>query len=153
MKNKVKPIKENKEAIELKNQLARALADYDNLRKRTEMEKSVWEKFSGEKILIQLIPVLDTFINAQKHLKDQGLELAIANFVKILNDEGLVEVNPKLGEMFDHNTEDAIESIPGGKKGQIMETLLPGWKYIDGHVVRFAKVKVYQGEKEKTKNE
>jgi molecular chaperone GrpE len=151
MKVKEKQVKENKEVVELKNQLVRALADYDNLRKRAEMEKTVWEKFSGEKILIQLIPVLDTFINAQKHLKDKGLELAIANFVKILNNEGLIEINPKLGDMFDHNTQDAIESIPGGKNGQIMETLLSGWKYIDGHVVRFAKVKVYQGEKEENK--
>jgi len=123
--------------------LARALADYDNLRKRSEAEKEVWTKFSAMGVLVKLLPVLDTMEAALKHLQDQGLYLAINDFKKVLADEGLTEISPKKGEPFDHELEEAIELVPGGKKNQIAETLLTGWRYVGGPVVRHAKVKVY----------
>lgn len=138
------------ETEQLKNQLARALADYDNLRKRTEAEKEVWTKFSAEKVLIKLLPTLDILESAQKHLNDQGLALAISEFKKVLLEEGLVEISPVKNAYFDPKVHEAVESVGGGKKGKISETLLPGWKFEDGKVVRPAKVKVF-GEKIKEK--
>jgi len=135
---------------ELKNQLARALADYDNLRKRSEAEKEAWTKFAATGILVKLLPVLDILEAALKHLQDQGLYLAINDFKKVLADEGLEKISPKKGELFDHELEEAIELIPGGKKNQVAETLLTGWKYTDGPIVRHAKVKVFGEKKEKT---
>lgn len=127
----------------LKEQLARALADYDNLRKRTEAERLSWAKFASQGILIRLLPVLDILKSANSHLKDKGLDIALSEFKKILEEEGLVEVNPKRGEAFNPSDQEAIESLEGGKKGTVAEVVLPGWKFVDGPVVRIAKVKVF----------
>lgn len=131
------------ETEQFKNQLVRALADYDNLRKRTEAEREIWAKFSAEKVLTKLLPTLDVLESAQKHLKDQGLALAISEFKKVLSQEGLIEIRPAKNDNFDPKVEEAVESVSGGKKGKISETVLPGWKFEDGKVVRPAKVKVY----------
>ncbi len=133
------------EIEELKSQLARALADYDNLRKRTETERQDIEKFVSLRLILRLLSVFDTLESAQKHLKDQGLAIAINEFKKVLNEEGLEEIRPEKGEKFDHNVHEAIESVSGEKSGEIAELVLPGWKFTDGHVVRVAKVKAYKG--------
>lgn len=132
-----------KELENLRNQLARALADYDNLRKRTEAEREIWTKFAGKSILTKLFPVLDNLENAQKHLNDAGLAIAINQFKEVLGQEGLEEIKPQKEDKFDHEIHEALESIAGGKKGVVAETILAGWKYVDGPVLRFAKVKVY----------
>lgn len=137
---------------ELKAQLARALADYDNLRKRTDSEKGVWVKFASERVLAKLLPTLDILENAQGHLKDQGLGMAILEFKKVLGEEGLAEINPKEGEAFNPEVHEALESVEGGKKGNVAGTVLTGWKFSDGPVIRVAKVKVY-AEKSKKKEE
>lgn len=146
-KSKKEEVEAQAEVVEeLKNQLARALADYDNLRKRTEGEREVWIKFASQNILAKLLPVLDTLEVAQKHLNDQGLAIAVSQFKNVLKEEGLEEVRPESGEKFDHNLHEAVESVKGGKHGDVAETILAGWKFTDGPVVRIAKVKVY-GEK------
>ena len=141
-KKKVKPL-ENFKVDELKNQLARALADYDNLRKRSELEREILLKFSSERIIARIVPLLDSLENAQRHLKDSGLAIIIADFKKVLYDERLEEILPKKGDTFNEELHEAIEACEGGKKGTILELVLPGWKFIDGPVLRHGKVKVY----------
>jgi len=133
----------------LKNQLARALADYDNLRKRTEAEKSVWLIFAKQELLIKLLPVLDTLETAQKHLKDEGLAMAVSQFQNILKEEGIVEIE---GGKFDAKVHEAVETLAGGEKGKVAETLSKGYKFKDPHkggagglVIRHARVKVWKG--------
>jgi len=130
---------------DLKNQLARALADYQNLTKRTDAEKEVWFKYSAQKVLLKLLPVLDNLESAQKHLADQGLAIAISDFKNLFKEEGLEEIVPQPNDVFDHTYHEAVDSIPGGKTGEIAETLLTGWKFSEGKVIRFAKVKVFTG--------
>lgn len=127
---------------DLKSQLARVLADYDNLRKRSEAEKQVWFKFAKQDILVKLLPVIDTLEIAQKHLKDKGLELAMNQFMSVLAEEEIKEVET---EMFDENFHDAIETVDGGEPGQIAEVVLKGYQFSDGTVIRHAKVRVYKG--------
>lgn len=175
-----KPGKESEEVALLKNQLARALADYDNLRKRVDSESQLWIKFSSERVLIKLFPVIDILESAQEHLKDQGLAIAILEFKKVLKEEGIEEINPKVGDEFNPEVHEAVEAVeasspasssesfaarregnrPGrGKKGTVAEVILKGWKLAEGEilpagrqVIRVAKVKVY-GEKTKKKEE
>ena len=143
MKSKKQKVK-NKELDVVKNQLARALADYDNLRKRTETEKSVWLKFAKQDLLIRLLPVLDTLEAAQKHLKDQGLELTISQFQEILKEEGIEEIRE---QQFDANLHEVVDTLAGGEKDRVAEMLLKGYKFNDGTVLRHAKVRVYKGGK------
>lgn len=145
MKNKkTNKSSENLKVDEFKNQLARALADYDNLRKRTEIEREVLLKYSSERIIARILPILDSLENAQKHLKDSGLAIIIDDFKKLLYDEMLEEISPKKGDIFNEDLHEVIETCEGGKKGTVSELLLSGWKFIDGPVLRHAKVKVYK---------
>ena len=128
----------------LKDQLARALADYDNLKKRTDEEKTTWMKFSSLNIISKLLPVLDMIENAQKHLQDQGLAISIGEFINVLKDEGLVVINPNIGDEFNEDEMEAIEVVEGTSDNVISEVVVPGWKFKDGIVVRHAKVKVFK---------
>lgn len=145
MAKKVKPAEEKvyKELEAVRGMLARALADYDNLRRRTDEEKSLWIKFASTTIITKLLSILDMLESAQIHLKDQGLAIATLEFKKVLNDEGLEEILPKEGDEFNHELHEVIETVEGGKKGKIAEVAVTGWKYKEGLVLRFAKVKVY----------
>lgn len=146
-KSKVKvEEKVNAEAELLKAQLLRTLADYDNLVKRVEREREVLSKVASIGVLTKLMPVLDNLDNAQVHLQDAGLAICIGEFKRVLNEEGLIEVNPKIGDVFDENLMEAIEVVPGTEDNIISETVLTGWKFSDGQVVRHAKVKVSKKE-------
>lgn len=126
---------------ELKNQLARALADYDNLVKRVERERQDLEVLSSFKVILKLLPVLDNLRNALAHLKDPGLAIALKDFEEVLESEGIEEIKAEKGTLFNHNLHEAIEVVPG-IEGKIEEVVLSGWKYKDGPVIRHAKVKV-----------
>jgi molecular chaperone GrpE len=133
----------NQELDELKNQLARALADYDNLRKRVEKDKEHFTKIASITLVDKLLPVLDMLKDAQKHLKDSGIEIVISEFEAVLNEEGVVKINTKKGDDFDENLHEVVEVISNKKsEGKILEIVLEGWRIKNGPVIRPTKVKV-----------
>lgn len=140
---------ENSEELEaLKSQLARALADYDNLRKRTEAEKEIWFRVAGSRIIEKFLGVYDMLASAQGHLNDAGLAMVLGEFKKAIEDEGYEEVKIELGVTeFNSHEMEAIEVIPveeENKKNKIAEVLLTGWKSKTEEVIlRPAKVKVF----------
>lgn len=143
--------KEDKVHTELENvklMLARALADYDNLSKRVQREREALGKIASLDILTRLFPVLDNLESAQVHLQDTGLAISIGEFKKVLIDEGLAEIRPKIGEEFNEDTMEAIEVTPGTRDNIITEVMMTGWKFDDGQVIRHAKVKVSKADKD-----
>ncbi len=140
-KNSKKRIKKS-EQENLKDQLARALADYDNLRKRIEREREEIEKIAGTKFALKILSVFDLLEEAQKHLKDSGIALTIEEFEKILESEGIERIEAKPGTKFNEELHEAVEVVKGGKDGKIAGVVLTGWKFKDGPVIRPAKVKV-----------
>ncbi len=144
-KQNIKNKDQDKIHLELENlkaMLARALADYDNLSKRVDREREVWGKVASIGVIAKLLPVLDNLENAQKHIGDSGLAICIGEFRKVFNEEGLTEVDPKIGDEFDEDTMEAIEVTAGERDNLVSEVVLKGWKFSDGQVVRHAKVKV-----------
>lgn len=132
----------------LREQLARALADYDNLVKRFEREKEEVIKHSNKILLEDLLPVFDNLNRAQEHLGDQGLKMALDQFLQILNNYGVQEIPAASGDKFDSQMHEVVESVADGsamQNGTITEVLARGWKWQDGQVLRPAKVKVYGG--------
>ena len=120
MKKKIKENKSKKtENDYLKNQLARALADYDNLRKRTESERSDYKKFANLTLVLKLLPTLDMLYEAQDHLKDAGIAITIAEFEKILKEEQVQKIEVKKGNKFDENLHEAIEVTAKGKRERL----------------------------------
>ena len=127
----------------LKDQLARALADYDNLRKRIEREKEDLENLASLKLILRLLPILDNLRAAQNHLKDAGLAITVGEFENLLKDEGIEEIKANKGDVFDHNLHEVIEVVENSQEeNKIEEVVLSGWRFKDGIVIRHAKVKV-----------
>ncbi len=132
----------NEEAEVLKTQLARTLADYDNLVRRVERERDEVKKVLSLRLILKLLSVLDGLENAQEHLKDQGLAITITEFKRILSEEGLTEIKPEVGNEFDENTMEAVEVVDGEEDNKVASTGLIGYKFSDGTIVRHARVVV-----------
>lgn len=145
VKGKGLKIKEGKqgELDLLKNQLARALADYDNFRKRVETEKLGWEAEAESRAVLKLLPILDMIEDAQGHLKDSGLAIVIDEFKKSLNDLGVEEIVVRSGDYFDPLIEEATEIVTGSPENMVSEVVRSGWKIRNQpYIIRPARVKV-----------
>lgn len=150
--------KENKEIAELKNQIEiltnnwkRALADYQNLERRYEKEKKDFLEYANSILILKLICSLDNFEKVQGYLKDNGLELAIKEFKKVLSEEGLTEIEVK-EKLFNPYDMEAVDMVEGGESGKVAEVLSKGYNF-KKRVLCPAKVKVYKGEERKEREE
>lgn len=128
-----------REIEEWKNKYLRALADYQNLEKRSRSEKEEAWKYGSETILNRLFPVIDTFRKVKEHVKDVGLDLAYKELLTVL-DEYAVEHIEVTGKEFDPHKMECIEVIEG-KDNIVIEELLPGYT-LHGKILRVAQVKV-----------
>lgn len=141
---------ESQEIVELQNQVRnlndswkRALADYQNLLKRGETERSDMMKYVGRTMVTKFIPVLDILEMAVIHTKDQGVEMAVNQFHQVLKEEGLEQIIPNIGDVFDHAIHECIEIVSGEPAETVAEVVLKGYK-IGDYVIRPSKVKVYK---------
>lgn len=144
MKKNLKVKKEDGEALVLRNQLARALADYDNLKKRVDRDKETFEKVANLRLVVKLLPVLDILRQAQIHTKDQGVAITIKEFEDALKAEGIEELKVKEGDEFNPDLHEVVEVVSGKENNIISEVVLSGWRFIEGPVIRHARVKVTQ---------
>lgn len=127
------------EVEEWKMKYMRALADYQNLEKRSSQRVSEVRQFAGEIVLSRLLPVVDTFGKVKAHLNDPGLDLAYKELVSVLSEQGVERIEV-LGRQFDPTEMDCIEVV-NGKENQVMEEVAPGYRF-RGKVLRVARVKV-----------
>lgn len=141
-------VNENQELItSLKNQLARCLADYDNLKKRSEEERNSMYKLASVSFMSKLLPIIDNLKQAQTHVNDSGIAIIIGQLETLAKDEGFEEIKLKVGDLFDESWCEAVDVVETDKKeddNMISEVVLSGWKYNDGTVVRHARVKVFK---------
>lgn len=115
----------------------RALADYQNLQRRTQEQKIEWIKSANKDLLLKMFPVLDTLILANKHIKDEGLQMTIGQFLKLLEQEGLERVKT-IGEEYNPHTMEAV-TTKEGQEGKVLEEVRPGFM-LNGSVLRSAQV-------------
>jgi len=128
-----------KQVLELKNKYLRALADYQNLERRTQEENDQAKIRASEYILQRLLPVVDTFKRASEHIKDAGLDLAFKELAAVLDEHGVVRIQT-VGKPFNPHEMECVEVTEGADQMVIEETL-PGYK-MHGKVLRVAQVKV-----------
>lgn len=134
---------------ESKDKYLRLYSEFDNYRRRTSKEKLELMQTAGERIISELIPVLDDFDRAVKSAdsKDEasvleGLNLISQKFEKTLLAQGLKPMETPVGTDFDPDIHEAITQIPAPKKklkGKIVDTIEKGY-YLGDKVIRFAKV-------------
>jgi len=143
MKKKTDDVIEvNKEAEEWKGKYLRALADYQNLEKRSQAEKQEIRTYAAEVVIARLLPVLDTLTKAASHVKDAGLELALKELSTTLAELGVEKITV-VGKPFNPHEMECIEVV-SGKDNIVTEELLPGYRIHD-KILRIAQVKVGKG--------
>lgn len=126
----------------------RLMADFQNYKRRVEKEKSDIYAYANEKIVTELLTVLDNFERALDHeCNDQGfkegMDMIFKQLFDALEKSGLAEI-PALGENFDpsfHNavmTEDTVEYESGKVSGVMQKGYTLNGKVIRPTMVRVA---------------
>ena len=121
------------------------MADYQNLTKRIEADKKEFVKLSSLNLISKLLPTLDTLKLAAIHSQDPGIKMAVKQFQEALFTEGLIEISPQVGDLFDPLLHECIEVISGDLENTLAQVVSTGYK-IDDYVIRPAKVKVFKKE-------
>jgi len=127
----------NNEAEAWKNKYIRALADYQNLTKRTEEEVKTREKFAAQLVIEKLLPIFDTFELAEHHLHNEGLQLALKDLEACLQSFGVEKISAH-GKPFDPYTMDCVD-VTEGEEDIVKKVTVPGY-LMHGKVIRAAKV-------------
>ena len=144
----------------LREKFLHAAADFENAKKRNARDKEDFIKFSQERILRELIPVLDNFERAlnhatvasvtetgedaaQKNLKSliSGVQMVQKQLFDTLKLHGLKRLEAT-GQQFDPHFHEVVAHIPEeGKEDQIIDELEPGYM-LHNRLLRAAKVRV-----------
>jgi len=128
-------LEENKQ---LSDKLNRSLADYQNFEKRVEAQRQVFITLALSSIFDKILASLDDLHLVDKHLNDKGLKMAITKFENVLKSEGLEEI-VALGQSFDPQTMDCVDTTNKVKKDLVAEVKKKGYKF-NGQVIRPAHV-------------
>lgn len=147
---------EESQKEDFEDKYMRLMADFQNYKRRVEKEKKDIYAYANEKLIAQLLDVLDNFNRAQEQVKSaaeeqsesaasalsEGLEMIYAQLLRVLGDAGLKEISAE-EQSFDPELHDAVMSEDSGaeKSGKVTEVLKKGYTYND-KVIRHSMVKV-----------
>lgn len=136
-------LKEQEEAF------LRLSAEYSNFRRRTTEEKESIGLYANEKVMNELIPVIDNMERALESFEDKenplykGVELVYKQMLDALAKAGLEEIPSEVGSDFDHNMHMAVMQEPSEdyEAGKITLVLQKGYR-LGKKVLRASMVKV-----------
>jgi molecular chaperone GrpE len=139
-----------RERDELLDTLQRIQAEFDNFRKRVARDQESLVARAHERLVKELLPVLDDLERALAHAEaheeaqlEEGVALVARSFADVLRREGLEEV-PTEGR-FDPHVHEALLSQPSEvEEGAVIEVLQKGYRLGD-RVLRPARVVVSSG--------
>jgi molecular chaperone GrpE len=133
----------------------RALAEAENYKRRITREKDDLVKFASEKVLEEIVPIIDNLELALQHGREvegcqdlvQGVEMTYKLFLETLAKHGLTQVGQQ-GEGFDPNIHEAVaeEARQDIKEGHVCQVMQRGYS-LKGRLLRPAKVVVSKKEK------
>jgi molecular chaperone GrpE len=148
-------IKNIRDELERERQLRlRALADFDNYRKRVERERGTAERSGKRAILLALLEVMDDFDRAIEHVDRssgavvEGLRAIHKRLAEALKAEGVTPIE-SVGQQFDPTRHEAVGAIDAGdsksgivvEPGAVIDETRRGYLW-DGEVLRPASVRV-----------
>lgn len=136
---------------ELNDSYLRLNAEFDNFRKRTIKEKADIIKSGGERVLNNIIILVDDFERALTALhasedRDamlEGMDLIYSKFISFLKQNGVEEIEA-VGLPFNSDTFEAVTTIPAqeeSQKGIVIDCIQKGYRLND-KIIRFPKVVV-----------
>ena len=142
-----------------KNEYYRAYADTKNLRNNLEKEHSDIIKYRAMGFIEDLLPVLDSFHMAlaneptSQELKNYlvGFQFVYRNLVSVLENEGVKEIAPNIGDKFSDKTMNAVDvTEQEGEENIITRVYAKGYE-LHGRLIRPAQVSVSKNKKEENK--
>lgn len=116
----------------------RSLADYQNLVRRTQEDRSRLVLFANKDLIEDLLQPLNHLSLAAAQLKDAGLSMTVDQLWQALNKYGLEEINP-VNQPFDLETMEVVEKK--GNSDTVLSVISKGYK-LNGDVIQHAKVVV-----------
>lgn len=136
--------------VELKNQLARTQADWENYKRRVTREKEDLQAFANQRLVLGFLPVLDNLDRAlataptpgDEKLR-QGVEMIARSFRESLAKEDVSEIDAAPGTPFDPVVHEAVMTAenPEFEEDQIILEFQKGYTLGD-RVIRPSRVQV-----------
>jgi molecular chaperone GrpE len=137
---------------ETESRMLRLQADFDNYRRRVQLDKEAAEKYRAQSLVLDILPALDNFERAMKvEVNDeqaksllQGMEMIHRQLVEALAREG-VEAIEAVGQPFDPYLHQAVMQVEDSnyEANTVVEEFQKGYKLKD-RVIRPSMVKVNQ---------
>ncbi len=137
------------EAEESKRKWYAVTAEYENYRRRTQNQAAQRYQDGRNDVIAALFPIGDNLERALDSCTDEntkkGLEMVLGAYKKVLEGEGVVEIDP-IGKPFDAAEAEAIMAAPaenGEETGIVKQVYVKGYKKGE-KVLRYAQVIVTQ---------
>lgn len=136
----------------LKEQWLRERAEMENQRKRMARDLEQARRFANERVLSDLLPVIDSLqaglgvADADAARLREGMELTLKQLLKATGDHGLEMLDPA-GQAFDPEHHQAMSMVeaPGAAPGSVVQVYQKGF-VLNGRLLRPAMVVVAKSE-------
>ena len=137
---------------QLEDKLLRTVAEMDNMRKRSDKERSEAYKIGASIFIKDMLPIIDNLQRALTSFVDDegsdtksfvdGTNAILRDFESLLDKTGVKTINPE-GEKFDPNFHEAMFEIPSDEHeaGIILQVIEQGY-VLENRLLRAAKVGV-----------
>ena len=147
---------------ELEDKLLRTVAEMDNMRKRSDKERSEAYKIGASIFIKEMLPIIDNLQRAMTSFVEgegtdtksfvDGTNAILRDFVSLLDKTGVKTINP-VGEKFDPNFHEAMFEIPSEdhEPGIIIQVIEHGY-VLENRLLRAAKVGVSSKKNEEKPN-
>ena len=142
-------VSEDERITELEDTVLRLRAELDNSQKRSVLEIEKAHKYGIERLLLELLPVVDNLENALNNLSEnvsesdkEGIDLTLKSFESALDKFGISPIYP-ISEDFDPINHEAVSVVKDEKHSdnKIVEVMQKGWR-LHERVIRPARVVV-----------
>ena len=140
---------------ELRDQLLRKAAEFENFRKRMNQEKQQAIEYANQSLLLELIPIIDDFERALQSAENSKVFNMLLDGISMIEKRLLSQLETKwglkrfnsVGELFDPNLHEALmmEKSPEINEAIVEEDFMKGYMLKD-RIIRAAKVKVLMPE-------
>lgn len=125
-----------------------ALSDFETYKRNSQKDKQNTLKYGNEKVIKDILPIIDDFDRAFMHMDDEtkeGVILIYKNFISVLEKHDVTIIPAEPGDKFNENIHEAISVVPAiedKQKGTIADCVTKGYMLLD-KVIRYSKVIVF----------
>lgn len=157
LKERIEELEKTNE--ELNDRLIRRLAEFENYKKRTDVEKEELFRYAAQPFIIKVLTVHEDLQRSLEHIDDEnidalkeGLKLVTDKFSQVLEEQGVTPIDA-MGKEFDHDYHEALLQQPSNDfpPNTVMNVVENGYMFKD-KVLKHTKV-IVSKEVEEVKKE